>query len=226
MGVASYSSLKERIKNFFISSVTPFDKQLATKSATKNKTKPFLYIHIPKTAGVSIQNSGLVHEQDWQGHTPASKIKDLNYFFSFCFVRNPYARIYSSYNFYKNNLKRGNKTAKQKMKEYENFENFVLNFHKAKKIDKKHYRTQVSYVCNRRKIIIDYVGKFENINNDWLKIQEINPWYNKIIDLPFHNKTPKPETNIYSKKMAEIIFKYYQIDFEMFGYEKDSWKSI
>jgi len=43
--------------------------------------KPLLYIHIPKTAGVSIQNSGLVKKSHWE--------KD---FINFKFDKNSYKK--------------------------------------------------------------------------------------------------------------------------------------
>jgi len=174
-----------------------------------------------------VRSSGLVDEKNWKNHTPASAIIGLDRFFSFCFVRNPYDRIYSSYNFYKNNPKRGNKRVKEMIQTYETFETFVSSFRKSKKIDKKHFRAQASYICNRRmKIIIDYVGKFEKINEDWMRIQDINPYCKQLMELPVRNQTSGREKKIYTKEMADIIYNNYWIDFQMFNYERDSWRLI
>ena len=64
-----------------------------------------IFIHIPKTAGISIIKS-VYGDVTLGGHRSMyfySRIFNLNKekYFSFCFVRNPFDRLYSSYKFYR-----------------------------------------------------------------------------------------------------------------------------
>ena len=67
--------------------------------------KKCLFFHIPKTAGVSVSRS-LFGDIKW-GHRNVKFYKMhygekvFNSLYKFCFVRNPYKRLYSAYTFLK-----------------------------------------------------------------------------------------------------------------------------
>jgi len=189
-------------------------------------TKPFLYIHIPKTAGVSISVSGLVKPKDWSNHNRASDIDKLGDFYSFCFVRNPYHRIYSSYRFYTTQTERGNKNNRRKISAFKTYSDFVMGFPGSAKCDNKHFATQTSYVYGGGKQLVDYVGKFETLTKDWKTIQKNNPIYHEYTELPDINKSAAPVLDIYTPEMAEKIYNHYKDDFINFGYDKDSYISL
>ena len=65
-----------------------------------------IFIHIPKTAGISIINAiygdvSLSGHRSYYFNTVALDIQFRNTYFSFAFVRNPFERLYSSYLFLK-----------------------------------------------------------------------------------------------------------------------------
>lgn len=65
-----------------------------------------IFVHIPKTAGISISRS--IFGNLGGGHTKIRdyelifSAKDFNNYFKFTFVRNPWDRIFSAYRFLKN----------------------------------------------------------------------------------------------------------------------------
>ena len=94
--------------------------------------KKSIFIHIPKTAGTSILKSlgGWAGDHcSYREYLQASPTKFKEYF-KFCFVRNPYDRLVSTYNYLKYG---GNKTSDLIMQrriqnEYDTFDKFVRNF--------------------------------------------------------------------------------------------------
>jgi chondroitin 4-sulfotransferase 11 len=187
--------------------------------------KPLLYIHIPKTAGVSIQNSGLVKKSHWKNHKRAIDIKNLSDFYSFAFIRNPYEKVLSSFNFYLNNEIRGNKSHKKIIKKLNTFENMILNYELVSNQILEHFKyTQSDYICDKNgKIIIDYWDYFNNINSG------INVMLKRIdkstITLPIINKTPHNNwKNFYNDNLAEIVYGHWEKDFINFKFDKNSYK--
>lgn len=76
----------------------------------KGDLPPLLFVHIPKTAGISVRVALMQRDQDkWIrfyhfGHDPYKDLKRYNYVnnaFKFCVVRNPFTRAYSYFNLYK-----------------------------------------------------------------------------------------------------------------------------
>lgn len=188
--------------------------------------KPFTYIHIPKSAGTSVYRSGLIPLIHQQGHNTAREIDNLDQFYSFTFIRNPYDKVYSSYNYFLNG-KHGEDNKRKWLKEnYPTFEKFILDYNKSKKIDKFHFElTQKYYVTNEKgDIIVDYIGNFYDVNKEFLKVQKLNPvYYNDVITLPLENKSHKPIIKI-TDEMASIIYNHWKEDFIFFNINKNSYK--
>ena len=72
-----------------------------------------------------------------------------NNWFTFCFLRNPYEKMLSSYNFYKNHtnvrdnnvkVKRGRPMAQEEIQNYKTFSDFILNLNVGKTVDKLHFQ--------------------------------------------------------------------------------------
>jgi len=228
--------------------------------------KPFLYIHVPKTAGVSVRDSGLIGEKNKRGHAHARNIKDIKNYFSFCFVRNPYSKFLSSYNYLKTappgystkHLIGGLKRAEYLNKFYPTFKEFCLGLREGRLngFDDKHFLDlQKDWVCDKEgNIIVNFIGRFENLSEDWIKVQiKNNVDENKIIDLPWKNRLKESKNidwstygshkrqfsehgklnnknidwkNFYDDESADIVYNHKQEDFKMFGYERYSYKSL
>ena len=204
--------------------------------------KPFLYIHIPKTAGVMISKQGIVNKKHWSNHSSskgvdhslARDIKNINKFFTFCFLRNPYDKMLSSYNFHKNyatnnhNVSSNNNWPKQ-FKKYKTFKDFILDLKTSKNINKRQFvTTQHDYITNKNgKIIVDFVGDFYKIDTQFYEIQEINKYHKSTIKLTDKkiNITPHSDfRDYYNDEVAEIVYNHWKKDFIELNFDKDSYK--
>lgn len=189
--------------------------------------KEFLYVAIPKSAGVSVQNSGLVKSENWCNHKRARDIPNIKDFFSFAFIRNPYEKVVSSYFYWSS--KKTDRFLKWKEK-YPTFNDFILDYNDSTKLEKFHFDyTSWEYITdNDGNIIIDFVGYFDNLNRDFFIVQKINGYQNTdIVKLPDLNKSEHDNwKSYYTDELAEIVYNKWILDFKNFGFDKNSYKYI
>lgn len=226
-----------------------------------NKYKS-LFIHIPKTGGQSIEHFFLdLHNLDWKtrenlllkynkikelgperlAHMTAHEYHALGYisksdfkiFFKFAFVRNPYSRLVSEYLYapYSRNM---------------TFKNFVKNGMPIKdnySDEYRHVMPQYKYVSDHDgKLIVDFIGKFENFQNDFDKVCTILKITNS--KLPHVNSSKKAlglkanikkiffkpityfedYTQYYDNELKDIIAEVYSKDLDKFGYTFENGK--
>lgn len=205
--------------NFILSKLFPkrYDYDLS-----KSIEKKILFIHIPKTGGVSI-NRTLLNSLGG-GHKSYIEYKReieeniFNELFIFSFVRNPVDRFLSAYNFlYGGGYdKIDQKWAKQNLIPYSiNF--FTLNKLENCAESKVHFKPQNYFLKDEfNQITIDFIGKFEKLAEDFnsvKKLLELNVRLKKL------NKSKKyfsyKDLSSASIKKIEDI---YQQDFIIFGY--------
>ena len=184
-----------------------------------------LYVHLPKTAGTSIALC-CYGEDPW--HFPLSHYNYLStrYFkqlFKFTFVRNPYFRLLSAYKYSFKQAQEHPKTSVRFVTKFESFELFVKEWLNQKNVYSHYFfLPQYKYICDQNKNIkVDYVGKFEDIGNDFSYVQKT---LNITEALPEVNKSPKRNVVEYSDEIAELVYQVYKDDFDLFGYEKSSYK--
>lgn len=207
------------------------DNEYSLKAFDDNKC---IFIHIPKTAGVSICKSLFGNLAG--GHDSVSTYQiiypkfEFDSYFKFCFIRNPWDRLFSAYKF----LKTGgiNKTDEQfstdHLARYGNFEQFVEGWVSEENIMLyTHFVPQYKYICPTGTLIpaVDFIGQYENLEEDFAHISEkIFP--GKVKQLPHLNKTHRNNCTdfktAYSDKMRDIVADAYKIDIQMFGYTFDN----
>lgn len=159
-----------------------------------------IHLHIPKTAGTTISSSlGLdkdrIHPQHraqqrhwfWGGnrqlfekygvpyhHLNAAQVKEelgeeiYNEYFKFAFVRNPWDRLLSEFFWAKKNTSEFYAGSNQK------FETMVRDLENGD-VDKyeKRLKTQHSFLKNNQgKIDVDFLGRFENLKEDWVHLSD------------------------------------------------------
>ncbi len=157
-----------------------------------------IFIHIPNTAGISLVKS-IFGDVTLEGHRSVSFYKQVfgkiySDFFTFTIVRNPWDRLYSAYKF----LQKGGMNIHDKnafethLSIYRDFEDFVLNgLNKKITLEIMHLIPQHEFVCDKNgKIIVDHIGRFENLNKS---IEKINDILKSDFKLEHHNKTDKKD---------------------------------
>lgn len=137
-----------------------------------------IFVHIPKAAGTSIIKSlaGRSLPRDhasWQHFLQVDRRRFYRYL-KFSFVRNPWDRTVSLYNYLSSG---GNQGGDLKFLEYfkENeitFEKFVMEYLNEYKIHEHILlRPQYLFICDDDlKLKVDYLGYFEDIDNDFSNI--------------------------------------------------------
>ena len=211
--------------------------------------RPLLLIHIPKTAGTAIINSSAFQnrwrgaawgdanneiELDFNpdenlsfGHVDINEVKKRNIitdeqwnnYYKFCFVRNPWDRAVSLYEY--------RKTCPWDSRPDMSFGSFIFNLHNVKKIGfynekgLSQCRPQADWIPKD----IDYIGKLETIHSDVERIRQIsrgyiNPPKKENITRSRKNKHYReyfPNDSV-GKYLREEVEEVYKEDIERFNY--------
>jgi len=192
-----------------------------------NKDNKFVFVHIQKTAGSSMRN---VLKRLPGTHSICgthSFLKDCDYpkdYFKFVFVRNPWDRLVSWYNMHKK-LGPHNDFAKYLMEGSNNISDFLKKTNVITDYPKKGFPVRKSITYNQLdyvsddngNILVDFIGKFENLNEDVLTVGKNIGMPNMV--LPVVNKLRKDDyRTYYTDKDIEIVAEMYKKDIEYFGY--------
>jgi chondroitin 4-sulfotransferase 11 len=198
-----------------------------------------IFIHIIKTAGTSIRASlgkekeqikhgGHGYAKDVKRKVSASTWKD---YFKFSFVRNPWDKMVSQWWYNGHPKVRGRNIYTSKVK---TFKEYILYFAEGGRISANNPRCTPWLVDDSGKILVDFVGRFENIEEDFNFIcQQLTPpkheqnklWPPK---LPHRNQsknkhrnewTDKPYQDYYDDETKEIIAREFEDDINLFGYK-------
>jgi len=172
----------------------------------------------------------------FHGHQTAAVIRDTigeatwKDYYSFSFVRNPYARIVSLYTFVSRYV---NATDKELWEQQDWYRwpishaylttNSFSEFIRSDYYDQDHAtRGQFSWICdeNRENIIVDFIGKTESLEEDFYKVLErLQLTELKLEKLNVSNK--EDFRNYYSNEAdMDYVYNKYQTDFEKFNYSR------
>jgi hypothetical protein len=192
-----------------------------------------IFVHIPKTAGVSIcrtlfGNLGGAHSTVSKYQTIFSK-REFEEYFKFTFVRNPWDRTFSAYRFLaKGGMNEGDKNwAQANISQYETFEEFVKRWLNRTNIwAYPHFLPQYHYLClpTSREILVDFLGFFENIEDDFRYIVKRLGLESEIA-LKHENATSKKKPDyrdFYSDETRDIVAAVYAEDIHLLGYDFDN----
>jgi len=214
------------------------------------------FVHIPKNAGTSIENSVLKNnikwgfrdwskkennkfiENSWKSfkkkgkwwnrstnntykdtkgcypwHKPPDELGRTIYTKDdelLCVVRNPYTKIISAYKY-----ANGKKASKEGLNTF--IKDKLTHFKKNERWNGCHILPQYKYTHGHIKC--DHILKFENLDNDFKKLNENKNITN--IKLDKNNKSnSKLNINDLTQESKDLIYKVYKKDFELFGYKK------
>lgn len=196
-----------------------------------NPKYKFIFIHIPKTAGVSIASN--LDMNCLQCHSSTRDIrKELNKsdfgkkiwqeYFKFSFVRNPWSWVISNIYYHaccfntkiKVNSFLNEWMTKGKIKVVDNFTYHISNI-----LEAGQYQFLIDFRSSEDKILVDFIGKFENLQKDFDYIcDKINIDKRKITH---ENKTKSYGcyTEYYNEQTKNFIAEKYAKEIKFFGYE-------
>lgn len=223
-----YSQIKSAVgyRNWeILKNVTNQKKRQSLLDSYKSGKK-VLFIHIPKTAGVSLIKTYEEYFADAR-HSPALLYKYLlgkkyQQFTTFSIVRNPWARIFSAYNFLKNGGLGGTdqKMGEILLQQCPSFEHFIKEWLPQKGVCcYGHFVPQYEFVCGLSDddIIVDHLVKIEGLDSDWPIIA--NALGMPLRDIPRINTSAKKDfRRCYDNESIDVVNRIYKKDVKLFNY--------
>jgi len=197
--------------------------------------KPFLdsrsiYVHIPKTAGVSINTSLYdgptgIHKSAAMFQKAFSK-QEYSDFFKFAFVRNPWDRLVSAYLFMKKGGKHDSdkQWAQEHLAPYSTFEDFVIRWLNKENIQLGiHFKSQKSFICLPTKSDheMDFIGYFETLQADYNFVRK-QLSTGETLSSRNRNNDRKDYRTYYTPETQAIVSEVYKEDIELLGYDFDN----
>ena len=192
----------------------------------------FIFFHIYKTAGMSIRHSIFHIDEDAyeivRGHADVQEVFDREDDYSdykkFSVVRNPYTWLYSIYKF-SQNLTNHPFHIISKLWEFDYFVNWLMDYRdfvNDSKVLNGKLQTQTEYISLDNKIVIDYIIKYESLDDDYMDVMDK-------LNVPYYTILPKENIGTYetpdftetlSRETLDKINTYYNNDFTNFNYPK------
>jgi hypothetical protein len=181
---------------------------------------PYVFVHINKTAGTSVGKAiGLSTKNHLTVKEIISEIGQFQWenAYKFTFVRNPWDKTVSLYEY----RRKKNKTqiAKREIS-FEEWVNKTIGEDQDSFFydNPKSFQPQVEWLKNSEdQILIDYIGKFESLNEDFEKIRTI---VGVEAQLPHLNASSRaPYQSYYSNKTREAVSRWFGEDIEHFKYK-------
>ena len=186
-----------------------------------------IYVHVPKAGGNSIAQALFGNAAG--GHSGANRYRmifgrDFWRYFKFAFVRNPYTRLVSAYEY----LCRGGHPAwpqdrrfrDEVLGHYADFEDFVLRWlTPGRNWPVPHFQPQTEFLTLDGNLAMDFIGRFERIGEDFVLVAER---LRIRAGLPHLNKTggarPSLESYFFNGRVTERVQEVYAEDFRLLRY--------
>lgn len=203
-----------------------------------SNNKKFIFLHIPKTAGTSIRRVLMQYQsnrperpEEWHEDMKDTKKKIdsqlFEQYFKFTFIRNPWDRLYSSYQFITQKPLNAIERIPQEYYRSIGFKKWLLeekfyvpnNIEPLPTLKPIQYKNLLDWMTDDDgKMLVDFYGRLENINED---IKIISEKLNIPIELQ-KTASSKRETDyrkVYDNEMIDFVYKNHKRDIEYFGYE-------
>jgi len=169
--------------------------------------RKFIYYDIPKCASTTLRYLLFQNNNSYSMRDPRM---DLDSYFKFAFVRNPWDRMVSNWKMFTSKkfpLKQLHTMTNRDLSRFEDFVNFSVNNHNH------HWQPQVLFLPDN----LDYIGRVETFEADYKYI--CNNIGIRAESIEQMNKTDrKSYWNYYNKSTLDLVSKFYSKDIERFGY--------
>jgi len=158
------------------------------------------------------------------------KVKIENYF-KWMFVRNPYDRLVSSYHYCKRTVGRKNVSMRNHFWMLESFERYIRNLDELFDFNTKnfdilstkfvnvHMIPQHYFACINGEIGIDFIGRLENIKQDWEIVCNKLKVDSKL-EISNQSKSRSHWFDYYTPELLDIVNNKYYKDFDLFNYNR------
>ena len=202
-----------------------------------DRNRNFIFIHIYKTAGLSVWTALNPPLSYWQQlavryarrcnlilpfdrepyprHIKAPELIDIigkkafDSYFSFAFIRNPWDWQVSLYKYM---LKETTHHQHELAKSFGNFDNYI----RWRCTEEVRFQKDFIYSSDGE-LLVDYVGRFENLETDF---QTICTRIGIIASLPKLNvSNTTPYRQFYTDETTELVRKAFEPDITLFGYD-------
>jgi hypothetical protein len=183
--------------------------------------REFIFIHIPRTAGGSMEhaikcsggNEGGISLGNYKnGHAQLAWYPEhmIKYFFKFSIIRNPWDRIFSIYKWKTKNLSR------------ESFEDFLITTRESSNFTHKWhigFLNQLDYLIYKNNITINHILRFETLEQDFTDFQKRYPLIAARPLIHTHKTQAANYKDYYTNKSLDVVRRLFQKDIKYFGYE-------
>lgn len=177
-----------------------------------------IFVHIPKAAGSSVCLALFGHQvghytiHQWR----AMDARACRKYFTFTFVREPADRLYSAFRYLQsggmNEVDRA--FAEQRLAGLE-FAAFVERLAvDPELLDWIHFRPQHEFLMNEDRVLVDFVGRYENIAEDFATVAAR---LGRDAELPRFNAGDRPGVTM-SDETRRLIRRIYEKDYQAFCY--------
>ena len=184
-----------------------------------------VFIHIPKTAGMSVASA--LFGEGGATHAPLASVQGLlapaefAAYFKFAFVRNPWDRLVSAYEFLRVGVgqEEYDRALADKIAGLGSFARFLDWIRETRGCDGIHFYPQHKYVCSEEsENAMDFVGYFETLGDD---VALVAKRLGLSADLPHINSAPSRADyrDYYDARAIDLVGEVYHRDIALFGYD-------
>lgn len=185
-----------------------------------------IFVHVPKTAGTSIERALLLGEDRVVGgHTTAkgyqsSFSEQFSNYYKFSVVRDPVDRFASAYYYLRQN-KIHPALNNQLAHDCDTVDEFACELERAPHLIERtvHLLPQYKFVCDdTNKILVDEIYNYDDLKQCWENLlSKLNVDY---FPLPVVNVSKRPSGSEYSNQLIDFVRHCYSTDYEIFKFSR------